>query len=78
MWVCICSLFSYWLFPEYKQTICSFQLGGGARSRILADGMTRGPVVRLPSACDAAEVKTWLDSPEGFKVIKDAFDSTSR
>lgn len=53
-------------------------LGGGARSRILADGMTRGPVVRLPTACDAAEVKTWLDSPEGFKVIKDAFDSTSR
>uniref|UniRef100_A0A8C5QGY5 3-hydroxy-3-methylglutaryl coenzyme A reductase n=1 Tax=Leptobrachium leishanense TaxID=445787 RepID=A0A8C5QGY5_9ANUR len=53
-------------------------LGGGAHSRILADGMTRGPVVRLPSACDAAEVKTWLDSPEGFKIIKDAFDSTSR
>ncbi|XP_077318666.1 3-hydroxy-3-methylglutaryl-Coenzyme A reductase isoform X1 [Lithobates pipiens] len=53
-------------------------LGGGARSRILADGMTRGPVVRLPSACEAAEVKTWLDSPEGFKVIKDAFDITSR
>ncbi|CAI9624474.1 unnamed protein product [Staurois parvus] len=53
-------------------------LGGGARSRILADGMTRGPVVRLPTACDAAEVKTWLDSPEGFKVVKDAFDSTSR
>ncbi|XP_018423341.1 PREDICTED: 3-hydroxy-3-methylglutaryl-Coenzyme A reductase isoform X2 [Nanorana parkeri] len=53
-------------------------LGGGARSRILADGMTRGPVVRLPTACDAAEVKTWLDSPEGFKIVKDAFDSTSR
>ncbi|XP_072272374.1 3-hydroxy-3-methylglutaryl-Coenzyme A reductase [Pyxicephalus adspersus] len=56
----------------------AIQLGGGARSRILADGMTRGPVVRLPTACDAAEVKTWLDSPEGFKVVKDAFDSTSR
>ncbi|XP_068104804.1 3-hydroxy-3-methylglutaryl-Coenzyme A reductase isoform X2 [Hyperolius riggenbachi] len=56
----------------------AIMLGGGARSRILADGMTRGPVVRLPTACDAAEVKTWLDSPEGFKVVKDAFDSTSR
>lgn len=53
-------------------------LGGGAHSRILADGMTRGPVVRLPSACEAAEVKSWLDSPEGFKVVKEAFDSTSR
>ncbi|KAI1240027.1 3-hydroxy-3-methylglutaryl-coenzyme A reductase, partial [Lamprotornis superbus] len=53
-------------------------LGGGASSRILADGMTRGPVVRLPTACHAAEVKVWLESPEGFKIMKEAFDSTSR
>ncbi|XP_074993882.1 3-hydroxy-3-methylglutaryl-Coenzyme A reductase isoform X3 [Calonectris borealis] len=53
-------------------------LGGGANSRILADGMTRGPVVRLPTACQAAEVKVWLESPEGFKIMKEAFDSTSR
>ncbi|XP_009959095.1 PREDICTED: 3-hydroxy-3-methylglutaryl-Coenzyme A reductase isoform X2 [Leptosomus discolor] len=53
-------------------------LGGGASSRILADGMTRGPVVRLPTACQAAEVKGWLESPEGFKIMKEAFDSTSR
>nr|XP_060617638.1 3-hydroxy-3-methylglutaryl-Coenzyme A reductase [Anolis sagrei ordinatus] len=53
-------------------------LGGGARSRILADGMTRGPVVRLPTACQSAEVKAWLETPEGFKKIKDVFDSTSR
>uniref|UniRef100_A0A8C7BDY9 3-hydroxy-3-methylglutaryl-coenzyme A reductase n=1 Tax=Neovison vison TaxID=452646 RepID=A0A8C7BDY9_NEOVI len=52
-------------------------LGGGASSRILADGMTRGPVVRLPRACDSAEVKAWLETPEGFTVIKEAFDSTS-
>ncbi|KAI4567755.1 hypothetical protein MJT46_007553 [Ovis ammon polii x Ovis aries] len=53
-------------------------LGGGASSRVLADGMTRGPVVRLPRACDSAEVKAWLETPEGFTVIKEAFDSTSR
>ncbi|XP_068166763.1 3-hydroxy-3-methylglutaryl-coenzyme A reductase-like isoform X2 [Antennarius striatus] len=53
-------------------------LGGGASSRILADSMTRGPVVRLPSACQAAEVKAWLESADGFQVIKDAFDNTSR
>uniref|UniRef100_A0A8B9KN81 3-hydroxy-3-methylglutaryl-coenzyme A reductase n=1 Tax=Astyanax mexicanus TaxID=7994 RepID=A0A8B9KN81_ASTMX len=52
-------------------------LGGGASSRVLADGMTRGPVIRLPSACQAAEVKAWLESPEGFKCIKEAFDHTS-
>lgn len=53
-------------------------LGGGANSRVLADAMTRGPVVRLPSACQAAEVKAYLESTEGFKTIKEAFDQTSR
>uniref|UniRef100_A0A671VF52 3-hydroxy-3-methylglutaryl-coenzyme A reductase n=1 Tax=Sparus aurata TaxID=8175 RepID=A0A671VF52_SPAAU len=54
------------------------KLGGGASSRILADSMTRGPVVRLPSACQASEVKAWLESTDGFQAIKDAFDNTSR
>ncbi|XP_061907732.1 3-hydroxy-3-methylglutaryl-coenzyme A reductase-like isoform X1 [Entelurus aequoreus] len=53
-------------------------LAGGASSRILADRMTRGPVVRLPSACQAAEVSAWLESTDGFQVIKEVFDSTSR
>ncbi|XP_034728225.1 3-hydroxy-3-methylglutaryl-coenzyme A reductase-like [Etheostoma cragini] len=53
-------------------------LGGGASCRILADSMTRGPVVRLPSACQAAEVKAWLESTDGFQDVKEAFDSTSR
>ncbi|KAM4575997.1 3-hydroxy-3-methylglutaryl-coenzyme A reductase-like [Odontesthes bonariensis] len=53
-------------------------LGGGASSRILADSMTRGPVVRLPSACKAAEVKAWLESSDGFQEIKETFDNTSR
>uniref|UniRef100_A0A8C7P328 3-hydroxy-3-methylglutaryl coenzyme A reductase n=1 Tax=Oncorhynchus mykiss TaxID=8022 RepID=A0A8C7P328_ONCMY len=53
-------------------------LSGGCSSRVLADGMTRGPVVRMPSACRAVEVKTWLETTEGFRTIKDAFDHTSR
>ena len=40
--------------------------------------MTRGPLVRLPSACRAAEVKAWLESSEGFCAIQEAFDNTSR
>lgn len=54
------------------------QLSEGCRSRILADNMTRGPVVRLPSACRAAEVKVWLETLDGFRMIKEAFDQTSR
>ncbi|KAM4532449.1 3-hydroxy-3-methylglutaryl-coenzyme A reductase-like isoform 2-T3 [Fundulus diaphanus] len=53
-------------------------LGGGCSSRILADSMTRGPVVRLPSACQAAEVKIWLETSDGFSMVKEAFDETSR
>ncbi|KAK2818660.1 hypothetical protein Q5P01_024221 [Channa striata] len=53
-------------------------LSGGCHSRILADSMTRGPVVRLPSACRAAEVKVWLETSDGFRLIKEAFDQTSR
>ncbi|KAF4098966.1 hypothetical protein G5714_020996 [Onychostoma macrolepis] len=53
-------------------------LSGGVSSRVLADGMTRGPVVQMPSACRAAEVKGWLESPEGFSAIKQSFDHTSR
>lgn len=54
------------------------KLAGGASSRILADSMTRGPVVRLPSACSAAEVRAWLESTDGFQAVKEAFDNTSR
>uniref|UniRef100_A0A8C6LE75 3-hydroxy-3-methylglutaryl coenzyme A reductase n=1 Tax=Nothobranchius furzeri TaxID=105023 RepID=A0A8C6LE75_NOTFU len=56
----------------------ALSLSGGCSSRILADRMTRGPVVRLPSACRAAEVKLWLETSEGFSLLKDAFDETSR
>ncbi|KAM6975916.1 3-hydroxy-3-methylglutaryl-coenzyme A reductase-like [Tautogolabrus adspersus] len=56
----------------------ALSLSGGCRSRILADSMTRGPVVRLPSACRAAEVKVWLETLDGFSLIKEAFDQTSR
>lgn len=66
------------LLVTHPALIFISQLGGGASSRILADGMTRGPVVRLPTACHSAEVKAWLETPEGFKIIKDVFDSTSR
>ncbi|ODV89441.1 hypothetical protein CANCADRAFT_32696 [Tortispora caseinolytica NRRL Y-17796] len=52
--------------------------GGGVTTRILGDGMTRGPCVAFPTMTRAADAKIWLDSEEGFKLIKKAFDSTSR
>ncbi|KXS19334.1 hypothetical protein M427DRAFT_474388 [Gonapodya prolifera JEL478] len=51
---------------------------GGARTAILADGMTRGPVVEFPSSVRAAEARRWAESEEGFRKLKAAFESTTR
>ena len=53
-------------------------MGAGVSSVLLADGMTRAPVVRFPTAVRAAKAKKWLESTENFTLIKTAFDSTSR
>ncbi|ORX62839.1 hypothetical protein DM01DRAFT_1297659 [Hesseltinella vesiculosa] len=51
--------------------------GGGAATVVTADGMTRGPCVEFPSAVRAATCKLWLEA-EGYSIITDAFNSTSR
>ncbi|KAJ8101920.1 hydroxymethylglutaryl-coenzyme A reductase-domain-containing protein [Lipomyces tetrasporus] len=52
--------------------------GGGVVTVLTQDGMTRGPCVAFPSLARAGAAKLWLDSEEGQKVMKKAFDSTSR
>ncbi|ERF70877.1 3-hydroxy-3-methylglutaryl-coenzyme A reductase [Endocarpon pusillum Z07020] len=52
--------------------------GGGAVTVITGDGMTRGPCVGFPTLARAGAAKIWLDSEEGQKVMKNAFNSTSR
>ena len=54
------------------------QASGGVFTKVLSDGMTRGPCLKFPSAMKAAEAKEWLDYEENFLIIKKAFDSTSR
>lgn len=53
-------------------------LSGGAKSNVMGDGMTRGPVVQLPSAHRAVDVKQWLQQEENFEIMKTCFDTTSR
>ena len=53
-------------------------LGGGARTEIIKDGMTRGPVVSFDSIRHSAELKRYIDSTPGFQAIKEEFESTSR
>lgn len=52
--------------------------GGGVNTIITQDGMTRGPCVSFPTLARAGACKLWLDSEEGQKTIKKAFNSTSR
>ncbi|XP_050481962.1 3-hydroxy-3-methylglutaryl-coenzyme A reductase [Bombus huntii] len=50
----------------------------GVTSRVVADGMTRGPVVRFPNIVRASEAMAWMQDPQNFKEMKENFDLTSR
>lgn len=50
---------------------------GGVTTALLGDGMTRGPALRFPSLQRAAEFKHWVDSPQGYGIVEEAFNSTS-
>lgn len=51
---------------------------GGVETVVLSDGMTRAPLVRMPSAKRAAELKRWLETHENYYQVASAFNSTSR
>lgn len=51
---------------------------GGAVTVLTGDGMTRGPCVAFRNLTRAGAAKLWLDSEEGQKIMKKAFNSTSR
>lgn len=52
--------------------------GGGVTTVVTNDGMTRGPAIDFPSVANAAAAKKWVESDEGYAIIKEAFESTSR
>lgn len=49
-------------------------LSGGATNVVLRDGMTLVPVVRLPSASRAAELKTFLENPNNLETFAEVFN----
>ena len=52
--------------------------GGGAVTVLTGDGMTRGPCVGFSTLARAGAAKVWLDSEDGQKLMRKAFNSTSR
>ncbi|RZC35616.1 3-hydroxy-3-methylglutaryl-coenzyme A reductase [Asbolus verrucosus] len=57
---------------------CRALLGCGITSRVVRDGMTRGPVVRFPSIAKASEAMMWMNCSQNFETMKQHFDSSSR
>ncbi|KAL8729660.1 MAG: hypothetical protein Q9166_004609 [cf. Caloplaca sp. 2 TL-2023] len=51
---------------------------GGAITVLTGDGMTRGPCVGFDTLARAGAAKIWLDSEEGERTMRKAFNSTSR
>mmetsp|Transcript_1132 Transcript_1132/g.2545 ORF Transcript_1132/g.2545 Transcript_1132/m.2545 type:complete len:629 (-) Transcript_1132:390-2276(-) len=51
--------------------------GGGAKARIVRDGITRAPCLRMNSAMEAADLKIWCEEPSNFAILKKAFESTT-
>ncbi|KIL63528.1 hypothetical protein M378DRAFT_665597 [Amanita muscaria Koide BX008] len=52
--------------------------GGGVTTVVTQDAMTRGPAIDFPSITMAAEAKAWIASEEGYGILRQAFESTSR
>ncbi|KAF2841079.1 hmg-CoA reductase [Patellaria atrata CBS 101060] len=51
--------------------------GGGAVTILTGDGMTRGPCVTFETLSRAGAAKIWLDSEDGQRAMRNAFNSTS-
>eukprot|EP01036_Dinobryon_divergens_P033397 gene33397-43174_t len=51
--------------------------GGGCCSVVMKDAITRAPCVRMPSAMRAAAVKRWLGEAQNYKLVEEAFNSTT-
>ncbi|CAO2040945.1 unnamed protein product [Urochloa humidicola] len=51
---------------------------GGAASVLLRDAMSRAPVVRLPSAKRAAELKSFVEAAANFETLAAVFNRSSR
>lgn len=55
----------------------AISMGSGAMSTLLQDGITRAPCLRMQSATEAAQLKLWCDEEDNFKLLKQAFESTT-
>ena len=55
----------------------AINLGTGATSTLIRDGITRAPCLRFPTATKAAEFAGWSQESASFDMLKAAFESTT-
>lgn len=55
----------------------AISISGGANAVVTDNGMTRGPLVRMPNVNRALEVKAFVESPQGSTKVQAAFNGTS-
>ncbi|KAG6843372.1 hypothetical protein H0H93_001236, partial [Arthromyces matolae] len=51
--------------------------GGGVKTVVIKDGMTRGPAIDFPSVEMAADAMRWIGSEDGYEELREAFEGTS-
>lgn len=66
------------LIASTNRGAAAIRAAGGATTALTADGMTRAPLVRLPSLKEAAALVAWLNVPKNFERVAGAFAATSR
>ncbi|KAL5964150.1 3-hydroxy-3-methylglutaryl-coenzyme A reductase [Taenia solium] len=52
-------------------------LSGGVRTALFRDQMTRAPVVAFPSVGEVVKCIAWVESSQGFQILREAFNETS-
>jgi len=55
----------------------AISMSGGCNALLLKDAITRAPCIKMPSAVRAAAMKKWIDTPENYKILEAAFNSTT-
>ena len=51
---------------------------GGVSTVLLQDGMTRAPIIVMPSVVQAGALKAWVEEPSNYERVRNAFNETSR
>jgi hypothetical protein len=59
---------------DFQKSNTNTTITTNLKERIVRNGITRAPCVRMRSAMEAADLKLWCERPDHFAKLKQAFD----